>query len=622
MVIKKEQAKHLLALLQSPGREIDVSKLNEAGLEELEAAGLVAYPIPAAVTLSYAGETVARALASLIEKGALPKVSDWDPRFRWIGSEILAMMGNASRSGNVSEIAADPLRERGFAEKVHDRERKTDTLRLTPEGEEVLRAFERTEPDLKIDTELAQLILTAPAGPTEAVHMPFDDVQKELLESMRVLAYSVPNGDIAAFTGLGLAVRKVLENGAVAPEGDVIDPVIMDTVARVFDGEEITQEARVQLQMMGYIDDDLSLLPAGEALMALRALLKNPSESRLFSFALTQEMAETLLVVDKLGEAAVDDVKKEMVDKKVREFRELKEKYGRRLDEMPLKKRQILEAFLEAKEQMKWFESHFDIHEYLYALEAFDLVEAVEGEGAKERYVVTEAGKKVVEDLKKDLRPISSRAVKTIKLTKRPFDVPNRRWVMVARDEKILGEYGPGPRGEFYAELSEELERKPFMTRYEMDLFKKIPSRGMTLEELLDEAKDEHDRHMMEGAVDMLEARGLIEVLSDGHIVETEAGELMDRALSGVPEGFGAPVTPVIYRVIKAVAEVGTLYEKEKKIRIQPKHHKEAYRRSGLSPDTFEKAWVAAREAHYLGKNGVNEAGLDLLAAVEAMNAR
>ena len=620
MVIKKEQAKHLLALLQSPSREIDVSKLNETGLEELEAAGLVAYPIPAAVTLSFAGETVARALASLIEKGALPKVSDWDPRFRWIGSEILAMMANAARSGNVSEIAADPLKERGLAERVHDRERKIDTLRLTPEAEEVLRAFERTEPDLKIDTELAQLILTSPTGPTEAVHMPFDDVQKELLESMRLLAYSVPHGDIAAFTGLGMAVRKVLENGAVSPEGDVIDPVIMDLVARLFDGEEIGDEAKTQLQMMGYVDDDLSLLPAGEALMELRAMLKNPAEKRLFGIALTQEMAETLLVIGKLGEARVDDIKKEMVDKKVKEFKELKEKYGRRLNEMPLKKRQILEKFMEAKEQMKWFESHFDVHEYLYALEAFDLVRSVENESGKERFVLTEAGEKVAEDMRNDLRPISSQAIKTLKLAKRPFEVPNREWVAQAREEKILGEYGPGPRGEFYAELSEELERKPFLTRYEMDLFKKIPSRGMTLEELLVEAKDEHDRHMMEGAVDMLEARGLIEVLSDGHIVETEAGELMDRALSGVPEGFGAPVTPVIYRVIKAVAEVGTLYEKEKKIRIQPKHHKEAYKRSGLAPDTFEKAWVAAREAHYLGKNGVNEAGLDLLAAVEAMN--
>ncbi len=620
MVIKKDQAKHLLALLESPEREIDVSRLNEEGLGELEAAGLVRFPTPASVSLTYGGESVARALRALVEKGAVEKVSDWDPRFRWIGSEVLAMMENARRSGNVAPLALESLKKRGFAQKVHDRARKIDTMRLSPEAEAVLDAFEAIEPVLRVDGELAHLILTAPVGPTEASHMPFDDAQKERLEAMRILAYSVPHGDIAAFTGIGRAVRKVLENGAAVSDGDIIDPLVMDLVAAVYDGEPVNEEAKAQLEMMGYIDDKEALLPAGEALMALRALLKNRVEKRLFSFALTQEMAETLLAVESLGGADAEDIKKEMVDKKVKEYKTLVEKYGRRLDEMPVKKRQIAERFMEAKEQMKWFESHFDIHDYLFALEAFGLVEATQDEKGKERFVATEAGKKVAEDMRKELRPISSAAVKCLKLAKRPFEVPNREWVAKAREEKVLGEYGPGPRGEFYAELSESVRRKPFMTRYEMDIFKRIPSRGMTVDELLAEAKDEHDRHMMEGALDMLEARGFVEVLSDGHIVETKAGELMDRALSGVPEGFGAPVTPLIYRVVKAVAEVGTLYEKEKRIRIQPSHHKEAYRRSGLSPEAFEKAWVAAREAKYLGRNGVNEAGIDLLEAVEAMN--
>ena len=383
MVIKKEQAKHLLALLEAPAREIDVSKLNESGMEELEAAGLVNFPTPASVTLTYGGEMVARALRSLVEKGALAPVAEWDARFRWVGSEILAMMENARRSGNVSPLAEKPLSERGFAHKVHDRERKVDLLALTPEAEDVLRAFEIVEPDLKIDTELARLILTAPLGPTEAVHMPFDETRKELLEAMRVLAYSVPHGDIAAFTGIGRAVRKVLENGAVNSEGDIIDPLVMDLVAAVFDGEEVNAEAMAQLQMMGYVDDAGELLPAGEALMELRALLKNPAEKRLFSFAMTQEMVDTLLTVEKLGQAHAEDIRKEMVDKKVKEFKELLEKYGRRLNEMPVKKRQILEKFMEAKEHMKWFEENFDLHEYLFALEAFGLLKPARTRRAK-----------------------------------------------------------------------------------------------------------------------------------------------------------------------------------------------------------------------------------------------
>ncbi|WP_456485885.1 DUF505 domain-containing protein [Hydrogenimonas sp.] len=621
MVIKKEEARHLLALLDAPKREIDVSKLNEESLLVLELSGLTAYPTPGFVTLTYGGEMVARALGSLVENHAVDAIEKWNSGFRWIGSEILAMMEDSKKSGNVSEISREALEERGLAVKVHDKERKIDTIVLSEAAEDVLRAFECIEPEIKIDSELAHLILTSPEGPTEAIHLPFDDSQKELLESMRLLAYSIPKGDIAAFTGLGRAVKRVLEYGAAASEGDVIDTTIMDLLANLVDGEEITEEAKVQLQMMGYIDDEMNLLPAGEALMALRAMLKNPVERRLFSFAVSKEELETLEVVGKLGEARPEDIKKEMIDKKVKEYKKLLEEYGRRLDEMPLKKRQILEQFQDMKEHEKWFESNFDIREYLYSLEAFDLVEAGKDEKGKECFVLTENGQKVKEERKSHGNAsLSSKAVKTVKLHKRPFAVANREWVENARKEGVLGEYGPGPVGEFYEALSETIERKPFMTRYEMDIFKMIPSRGMTESELLENAKNEHDEEMMRSALDALEARGFVEILSDGHIVETTAGELMDRALSGVPEGFGAPVTPVIYRVLKAVAEVGTLYEKEKKIRIMPKQHKEAYELSGLSPETFEKAWVAAREARYLGKNGVNEAGLDLLRAVAAMN--
>ena len=619
MIIKKEQAKHLLALLDSSTREIDVSKLNKDGIEELDFAGLVIFPTPASISLTYGGEMVARAIKSLIDNRNIEAVANWDEHFRFIGTEILAMMENARRSGNVSEIAKPYLEKRGLCKEVYDRDRKIDLIKLSDEAQMILDAFENIEPNIKIDAQLADKILSSATGPTEAGHMSFDNVEKEKLESMRALAYSVPNGDMAQLTGIGVAIKRVLENGAVNSDGDIIDNFIMDLLAECVD-EDINDEAKAQLEMMGYIDNEGNLLPAGEALLELRALLKNPSQKVLFSFAMTSEMVDTILTIDKLGGASVEDIKKEMVDKKVKEFNELKEKYGRRLNEMPIKKRQILEKFLEAKEHMKWFEDNFDIHEYLFALEAFDLVKEVEDEEGKDIFILTDTGKSVVEKLKGDIKAISSQAVKTLKLSKRAFDVPNREWITKAREEKLLGEFGASSRGEFFANLSETIDRKPFVTKYEMEVFKKIPNRGMTLSELLSDAKDEHDKEMMLGAVDMLEARGLIEVLSDGHIVETKAGELMDKALSGVPSGFGAAVTPRIYRVIKAIAEVGTLYEKEKKIRILPKHHKEAYKRSGLSPKLFEKTWVSAREAKFLGKNGVNEAGIDLLRAVEAMN--
>ena len=110
-----------------------------------------------------------------------------------------------------------------------------------------------------------------------------------------------------------------------------------------------------------------------------------------------------------------------------------------------------------------------------------------------------------------------------------------------------------------------------------------------------------------------LEARGLIERLVDGQIVRTEAGQLLAKAVSGALQ-LGHPVTSAIVRLLAAIRQVGTLYVKERKVRMMPHKWAEVERLTGLGPQEFQEAVHIARLGHYIGEVNITEAGLDLLA--------
>jgi len=653
MVIKKEHARALERLLvdeeaQRPYTPLD--EVDEPTFVELELAGLARFSTPVRLVPTYLGRELALVLRELYEQGptargeaeeeaqgerivfegrGLERPEAWPEGWRWIGSEVIAMLDAAERAGRVGPLSADALMERGLAVRVRERATKKEYLTLSAAGRRVLEIYRAAEPGLEIDAALAEVVRRLPLGPAPASELPTPAHDEQRLEAMRLVAYSLPNSDIFGFTALGQAVKKALSTGGWG-EGDVLTADLLWALADYADAGEATKAGLATLQALGYVGPAGELLPAGEwALEALR-LWQGGVREEVWSFAIEAEEAEVLEQIAALWRKATETnpeerptfavLRRVMIDRKVAEYKALLEKYGRKLDAMPRKFRSIAERFQEAKDLAKWYDDNFDLREALMSLESFGLIETGEDEKGKEVFYLSDWGEQVLEDQKANRRDVSATAVKAITMTRATFSAPGRAWWQEARDQGLVGSAEPARSGLFYAQLAEHAERQPHLSRYELMVFHAVPARGMSEEEVYAALEGRLERERVRWALEKLEARHLIDRLPDGNVVETRAGELLDRALAGVPEGFGNPVNPLIFRVVEALRAVGSLYVKEKRVRVLPRSLSEALEYSGLPKEAFENALEAARAAGFVGRNSVNEAGVLLLEAAEAMN--
>jgi len=649
MVIKKQHAILLKKLLKDEENKLPYTALEEVDelvARELELMGLVRFSAPLQLTLTYVGRDLANLLRELYEIGPQPFAEKeeevkgnivirevrglnppeaWDDDFRFLGSEIIAMLESADLAGRVGPEGVDPLMVRGLASRVYDRERKKEYVTLTKQGKIALEIYRNAEPNLEIDASLADLIRRLPLGPAESSRLVASDHEKHLLEGMRLIAYSVPKSEIFAFTALGQAVKRTLTLGGFG-EGVVLSRDILISLAEYLDTEKLPESAITILQSLGYLGPSGELLPAGEFAMEAFRLLKDRPQGLAVAFDLEKDEVDVLKAIKDLWEKAksnpeerptFDNLKKEMIKRKSAEYKIMKEKYGEKFEEIIEEYRDIARNFFYATDLNAWYVENFDLRAFLHSLESFQLIRSEKDEKGKEVFTLTEFGRKILED---EAEQVSAPAVKAITTPRKAFAAPNLEWYNLALKEGLVGTGGPSRRGNLYADLAEKVYRLPFLTKYEYMVFSVIPEKGITLSEIYELLKDEFPAWKIRFAINKLEARRLIEVLPDGNVVETEAGKLLDQALLSVPKGAGFPVTPIVVRVLQALKNVGTLYVKEQKVRILPRNVAEAKRISGLSDETFAEALQVARLFGYVGYNNLTDTGMILLEAVEKMN--
>ena len=346
---------------------------------------------------------------------------------------------------------------------------------------------------------------------------------------------------------------------------------------------------------------------AGQAALRAYALLKRERSGQIRTFAITEPEVELLAAIQQLTESASGSqlhpdkkmLRRALVDRMVKRYQDFVGRYGRTVKERSAKKRQAVAMLEHLKEHDEWFNAFWDLEELLMSLEAFDLLRA-EGEGAKTVYRLTPNGHKIVAEQHGTPRDITATAVKVLTTTATRFRAPADSWVEEAKEEGLIA-VGVTKSGRFYADLAEHCARTPALTQEEAQVLVNLPE---TLRETPTSAARYYSslaEEKQDWALEKLEARGLIERLADGQIVRTEAGQLLAKAVSGAMH-LGQPVTPIIVRLLAAMRQVGTLYVKERKVRIMTHNWAEVERLTGLGPQEFKDTVHVARMGHYIGE--------------------
>ncbi len=635
MLIQQNHAILLLRLLAeeantAASRPTRAETEREACLE-LELQGLARLEGPLLYGLTHSGRQLAQALVRAVELGLCPHPERWEADWRWLGSEIITMLAGARRAGRVGPLAMEPLHLRGLAELRRSPETGKTVPRTSEVGDRVWEVHTAAQRALSVDAELAARLRELPLGPASPSSFALEAHDLRRLEAMGLLAYSVPNSEVAILTGLGRAVRETLKRAGFGAEGVVLDLAMLRALAAIADEErqEISADATATLQALGYLDAEARPTEGGEwALESYRLWQRTNDPGEIWTLHLPEDALLLLRTIDELLTARATNpdlvpdeatLRHHMIERQKRRYREILERWPD-LEEMPARLREIAKAYREARSLESWYDRHFSLKSDLYLLESFGLAEST-ALAQREAFVVTGHGRELLEVVPADRGDIPSSAVKAVVYHRKPYAAPALSWVEMARQAGLAGPFEPSRLGQFLGELAERVVRRPHLTDPEVEVLRSVGS-GESVEAVQQARSSSMSTARVEWALAMLEARHLVEVLPDGNVVPTEAGRRMQEAVAAVTPGLANPVHPVLYRAVKAVAEVGTLYEKERKVRIPPRHLHEAEKRSGLAPDAFAQALHLARRAGFVGHNSVTHAGLLLLEAAEGMNPR
>ena len=574
MIVTKRHAELILQLVDKWNEGLELEKVGDSLTDDaleclyhLELAGLV-YEDDDRFTLSQAGHLIGEALAEFVKDGT--STEEWDENFRWIGSEVISMIEVArAAQGEVvdqSSIASE-LRRRGFM--------KDGTL--LPAAESVLEAYNIAGPDIFLPPALCEKIKQTPPGPGRKSFLPFSQDEIFQMESMRLLTFSLPFGNNYSLTGAGQQIRAGLLHGA-AP----VSPIAAETLFALLEGESL-EGSKEELMAIGAVNNELKLLPAGHHFKLAAELLFTAPITINPSIDVDSDDLATMEVIE-----------------------ELWKKHESNPEIVPSHKR--IRTEMEKKRAATAWKVAYSLH----LLESFRLIDSERLEDGELVYLLTEWGKKVLQDRQQHaLKPVFATGVMAITTTRMENLSPDDTWVDTATDQGLVGNGYPTKSGRLFAHLASDIERLPLISAFEGKVLKSLPLwRGMFEDKLLSLfTKEDHEQVI--AAVRKLLAQGLIDALPGGLYSVTEAGEKFKRGIAAVPDEIKFHVTPHMLRLLAAMAE---------SIETQGKvDWKKVEKATRFDPDVFNEVRNQASYSHFIRGDKLTTAGELLVEGMEIL---
>ncbi|UXD21957.1 hypothetical protein IPA_00175 [Ignicoccus pacificus DSM 13166] len=583
MMLKQKHLKMLEMLREKP---LDINEFITGEYEEREDAILTLLSLelqgfvkpvdpkdPRVFTLTDAGKVVYDVWEAL----GKPKT---DP---WFDSAIHMMLWTLWKTGGAApKDWVTPLKERGFL---------TEENKLNEEAKKLVEVFEpgKRERKIRVTRDLGAILARIPVGPASATTISkYPEDMLELLEAMGVLVYSAPDRGYYALTRLGRYLKEAIrELKPVAMEYVLVNKRIMDLVKKLIEGEELTEDEKLYLLNLGYLEGDRPSRAARLLYLAMKELERKEWWAT-FTVGLTRVDQWVMRVIDHLWKKAENNPELKPTKKLIQYWIE------RHRDEIGMDE--------ETYKELEF--SDYTIGIALYRLEALELVKSYE-EKEKMIYELTDYGKRLLEVIKKGkVEEIPSYAVRPLIYADRGLP-PFRLWIEEAIKWNLMGPGGAGTKAKELMRIARRVKRMPLLTKFEVLVLQKmLPSKQTEpVEELL---KRFDDPEKARAALYWLELWGAVEFHGNGHVELTEIGEMLKHALVAVPPGVATPVHPHFLRVLQVIKELGN-YEDIREI----------VNRTRLTLGIVKDAIVVAREAKLLGRKDLTGEGELLLKAVE-----